>query len=345
MERIEVLDPCTSPRWLEFVERHPDATIFHHPVWLKMLKRTYKYEAFAICLQERDHIETGIPFMEVKSYITGKRWISVPFSDHCQPLLSSDPRGETNELLQFLFRKQRSESPRIEIRWKMETELPVYREGLFVMHVSELSRDADSVFRTFKKTQVQQPILKAMRDGVEVKECETFHEFEVFYDLQVETRRRLGVPAQPRKFFRAVWEDIIRSGYGFVLMASKGSRPIGGAIFFSYKGRVTYKYAASDYKYRSLKPNDVTLWEAIRKACTAGATVFDFGRSEKRNEGLRNFKNGWGTQEYDLDYTILSSSSPGVPRSNKNRIAAAIIRNTPRVVCRLSGELLYKHFA
>jgi CelD/BcsL family acetyltransferase involved in cellulose biosynthesis len=345
MESIEILDPCTSPRWLEFVERHPDATIFHHPAWLRMLKRTYKYEAFAICLPRSGRIEAGIPFMEVKSFLTGRRWISVPFSDHCKPLLSSDPRGEANELLQFLFKKLHSEVPRIEIRWWLDTDLSVYRQGMFVLHELELDGDADTVFRKFKKTQVQQPILKAMRDGVEVKECETLHEFETFYDLQVETRRRIGVPAQPRKFFRAVWEDIIKPGYGFVLIASKSSKPIGGAVFFSYKGRVTYKYAASDYTYRSLKPNDVTLWEAIKKACAAGATLFDFGRSERSNEGLRNFKNGWGTQERDLDYTILSASPPSTRNSREGRIIATIIRNSPRFVCKLSGEILYKHFA
>ena len=343
MNEIEIIDPCTSPVWLDFVTQHPDAGIFHHPVWLRLLNRIYGYRTFGVCLMDKGKIVSGIPFMEVRSWITGRRWISVPFSDHCKPLLSSAQHATL--LLQYLAEKISKEIPRIEIRWGIESGVHVYKEANFVNHSLTLCPTPDIVFKTFKKTQVQQPILKAMREGVEVTECKTIYEFARFYDLQVDTRKRLGVPAQPGKFFRAIWDDIVVPRHGFALLASRETKVIGGAVFFSFAGRVTYKYAASDYSQRAFKANDVILWEAIKKACESGATTFDFGRSEKKNVGLRTFKNGWGTAESDLDYTILSTSPPTPSNDTKDKLVARVIRNAPKFVCRLSGEILYKHYA
>src|SRR2546430_11331216 len=34
------LDPLEDPRWAEFVQRHPRASVFHTPGWLEALRRT-----------------------------------------------------------------------------------------------------------------------------------------------------------------------------------------------------------------------------------------------------------------------------------------------------------------
>lgn len=36
---IVELDPWRDSRWETFVLGHPDATIYHHPAWLKVLER------------------------------------------------------------------------------------------------------------------------------------------------------------------------------------------------------------------------------------------------------------------------------------------------------------------
>ena len=38
------IDPCKDLRWPRFLERHPDASVFHTPGWLEALRRTYEYE-------------------------------------------------------------------------------------------------------------------------------------------------------------------------------------------------------------------------------------------------------------------------------------------------------------
>ncbi len=86
-------------------------------------------------------------------------------------------------------------------------------------------------------------------------------------------------------------------------------------------------------------------WCAINEAKRRGFEIFDFGRTELNNEGLRKFKLGWGTIEEPLYYSYY----PKAPENSKfkfikDKIVTPFIRHSPKFVCRLSGELLYKYF-
>ncbi len=44
---VNRINPITDPRWLELLQSHPHASIFHTPGWLEALRRTYEYQAVA----------------------------------------------------------------------------------------------------------------------------------------------------------------------------------------------------------------------------------------------------------------------------------------------------------
>src|ERR1700722_17896506 len=82
-----VIDPLNDIRWARFVESHPRASLFHSVPWLQALRRTYGYEPLVCtsCPPGRD-LTDGIAFCRVESWLTGRRLVSLPFSDHCEPL-------------------------------------------------------------------------------------------------------------------------------------------------------------------------------------------------------------------------------------------------------------------
>ncbi len=340
---VHILEPCSSPEWLRFICSHPDATIFHHPSWMLLLRNAYGFRVFALCVKRGDAIVAGVPFAEVRSFLTGTRWVSLPFSDHCQPLLTAGKAEEAEIVLRYVRHTQAEGLNRIEIRWPFGSES--YRSDAFVHHHLPLQSDPEAVFATFRKSTVQRHIRQSQRSGLEIRRCESEEEFMQYHPLQVSTRRRLGVPAQPRSFFRNVWKHMLKPGLGYALLAWKDGRAVAGAVFFEFGHTTYYKYGASDYAFRSLNANHALMWEAIRQACVKGHTMFDFGRSDKADEGLRRYKNGWGTIERELVYTILGKRPPRTGRSRVQQFAGAIIRHSPRWVCSVSGELLYKHFA
>ena len=81
------IDPLRDPRWAEMVEKHPRASAFHTPGWLEALRRTYGYEPVVYTTAPpRADLTDGVVFCRVSSRITGRRLVSLPFSDHCEPL-------------------------------------------------------------------------------------------------------------------------------------------------------------------------------------------------------------------------------------------------------------------
>lgn len=95
------IDPIQDERWRALVERHPNASIFHTVGWLEALRRTYGFQPVAYTTARAgQELGDGIVFCNINSWLTGKRTISLPFSDHCQPLV--DNAGELAEMVSFV---------------------------------------------------------------------------------------------------------------------------------------------------------------------------------------------------------------------------------------------------
>ena len=60
---------------------------FHHPAWASFLAECYGYEAFAFATtDEEGRVTSGLPIIEVRSPRGRRRWLSLPFTDVCEPL-------------------------------------------------------------------------------------------------------------------------------------------------------------------------------------------------------------------------------------------------------------------
>jgi len=333
-----------SLEWFSFVESCPNAIAFHHPVWAQMLGKCYGYRSFALALKDaNEHIVAGMPVMEVRGLLGGRRWISLPFTDCCPPLLKDGT--ELRILTDALIQQSGKGIETLEVRSALSAQPRVHFNSAAMLHTLELSLDPEAVFRKFKRTQVQQCIVKAERNSVIVRRGESLTDMELFYNMQLHTRRRLGTPVQPRRFFKLLWQRLIEPGLGFLLLAYKDRTPVAGVVFLAWNGTVIYKYSASDPAYWRLRPNNLVLWNAIKWGCENGYHTFDFGRTDLDDEGLRNFKNGWGTREEPLVYSVIADYPPKPTNGRLFRWMSAVIRRSPPVVCRLLGEFLYKYAA
>lgn len=343
--RKRLLANPSDEHWAGFVDSIPDANIFHHPAWIGLLAECYGYRPFVAAISDvGGEIQSGVPLMEINSPLTGRRWISLPFTDHCTPLWRDGMPHE--ELVEYVSELRIKESvPSVQIRSALPNRAQAYVDNRQVLHLLELSSDTQAIFGSLHRTRVQQSIAKAEREDVRIRWGEDKKDMDVFYKLHLATRQRLGVPVQPRRFFELVWERLVRAGLAFILVAYKGSRPIAGAVFLTYKSRLVYKYGASDKDYWRFRPNHLLFWTAIRWGCEHEHNLFDWGRTNVKDTGLRSFKNGWGTQESTLTYSVLSTTPPKYGTDRLSGITGPLIRHAPRWVCRISGELLYKHFA
>ena len=110
-DAVYAIDPLHDPRWLELVSRHTSASVFHTRGWLRALQKTYGYEPIAFTLSApSEALKSAVVFCIVRSWLTGNRLVSLPFSDHCEPLVEHPEQFRT--LSDFVKRVRSQE------RWK-----------------------------------------------------------------------------------------------------------------------------------------------------------------------------------------------------------------------------------
>ena len=171
--------------------------------------------------------------------------------------------------------------------------------------------------------------------------------FEGFYRLQLLTRRRHGVPPQPRSWFRNL---IDRFGEALqIRLAFKGDQPIAGILTLRHKNSLVYKYGCSDAESNNLGGMHLLFWRAIQEAKASGLQQFDLGRSDTDNQGLITFKDRWGAKQSTLNYFRHAGSGRSLsdPKRSKagwkSRLAKEVFARAPNGFLSVAGNFLYKH--
>src|SRR5436189_5713939 len=89
-ERLVVINPLERPDWDLLLAGHPESCFFHGTAWARVLQQTYGHRPFYLCRFSDGQLCGLLPIMEVFSRWTGRRGVSLPFSDFC-------PVRNTNE--------------------------------------------------------------------------------------------------------------------------------------------------------------------------------------------------------------------------------------------------------
>jgi len=345
---IHTLDPLQDKRWDELVARHPKASAFHQRGWLTALARTYGYEPVVFTTSApTDELKNGLVFCHVNSWLTGHRLVSLPFSDHCEPICDSSE--ERNALICRSQRALNDQSWRyLEVRATSEgfgqacAEVGFRPAGSYFLHVMDLRPDLDDVFRSLDKDCVQRRIKRAERAGL-VEKCGTSDALlKAFYGLLVITRSRHHVPPPPYAWF----QNLVHS-HGRALeirVAYKDGNPIAAILTLRFRETGYFKYGCSDTRFNQLGATPWLLWRAIADAKSNGALQFDLGRTQEDNAGLIAFKNHWVPHHKRLTYWRY----PGTPALDavngwKLKMAKRVFSHLPNSLLVASGRLAYRH--
>jgi len=341
---VQVCAP-DDPRWLAFTASHPDATLFHHPAWSRVLRQTYGYRTLVLAQTDRDDaIVAGMPAVEMSGF-RGRRLVALPFTDHCPPL--ADSSAALQSLARNLVAWRQSAGARaLLVHGALPVAPGIRQEVRAVRHLLSLSGSSQEIFTRLHAGPVGRAIRKAQREGVTARVSTSPDDLVSFYQLHLETRRRLGVPVQPRRFVQNIWRECIAAGFGFVVIASWRSKAIATGLFLAWNGTLIYKFGASDPQYWHVRPNNLVMRTAIEHASGRGFRWLDFGRSDHDNQGLRDFKRRWGASEIPLVYSVVGDRPAGrrLPGFAMHALTT-VIRTSPPIVCRAIGELLYRKAA
>jgi len=347
------LDPLQDPRWSTFLNGRPDASVFHSVPWLSALRKTYGYEPVVYTsTPPRQSLRDGIVLCRVNSWLTGRRLVSLPFSDHCELLLSDD--DSTNAIFDSLRRDTREQRWRsVEVRpldHIDETTQEFVALETFCFHKLDISPSLDVLFGNFHKDCVQRKIKRATREGLIYSEGRSETLLHQFYQLLLLTRRRHGLPPQPMAWYRNLIEcfgDALK-----IRVVYKGKLPVASILTLQERDALVFKYGCADPETKNLGGTQLLLWKSIQEAKASGLQFFDFGRSETANTGLITFKERWGATPSTLTYWKYSApnSLPVWINIDKKtnwmvRLARQILDHTPSRLLSAVGNLGYRHVA
>ena len=205
----------------------------------------------------------------------------------------------------------------------------------------------DIVRKNIDKRTIQYSIRKAERVGIEIKEENNQYGIEEFYRLNMLTRKKHGVPSQPKKFFENLLDHMISKGHAFILLAIYDSKAIAGSMFFKANKIIHYKYNASDPDYlKKTSPNHSLTWHAIKQGCMEGYRFIDFGRTSPDNKGLMRYKEMWGAETIDLPYFYypqIKGASSTEESGLLYRMVTGVWRSLPDPIIEKIGPMIYKH--
>ena len=339
-----ITDPLTDPRWDDLVAQHPLASPFHQRGWLQALYRTYGYKPFVLTsARNGEPMADGVVLCHVSSWITGTRMVSLPFSDHCEPLLS-DPR----DLPEFTAWLRAECDAR---RWKYVEVRPLSRihdgngglhpSASYCFHELDLRPGLDQLFRSLHKDSMQRRIKRAERGKLSYTTGRSEILADEFYRLMVRTRKRHQLLPQPRAWFKNLVEYM--GDKAQIRVAATNGTPIAAMLTLTHGTSVTYKYGCSDERLHNLGAMPFLFWRLIEESKASGAERIDFGRSDLEQKGLIAFKDKLGTTKKMLEYYRYPQESKPVSAAWGEQVSRQVFAMLPNSISSAAGRLVYRH--
>jgi len=341
---IVEFDPCGDARWLPFVSHHTRATVFHRVSWLEALRQTYGFRTIAFGrVSSSGALSSGVLLCEIRSWLTGNRLVSLPFSDHCEPLVENPE--ELRLLLAHVSEQRKKRNWRyIEIR-PVSSEYSAAAGGpyrRFVFHRLDLRPTTEELFRKLHVDSIRRKIQKAEKSGLTIRSGRSDDLLAAFFRLHVLTRKRQLSPPHPIAWFRNVLKCL---GDGACIrIAYVGETPAAAVFTLESVATVVYKYGCSDEHFHRLGAMPLVFWDMIREAKRTNKLELDMGRSDLDNPGLITFKERWGARGQPLVYARL----PAVGHVLEHGAGAShafkqLLRYCPDWLLIGAGRLLYPH--
>lgn len=341
VDTLSTSNPLEIENWDALIAPHKQATVFHSRSWARVLAETYGHTPLYVGGHSATEVISVLPLMEVRSPWTGRRGVSLPFSDFCDPLA---PGPDLYSRAIALGRERQWKY--LECRGDFSSWPNAKPSGRYWSHALGLQPGPGELFNRFSPA-VRRAIRKAETLGLKLDFGNSLECSREFYSLHCLTRRRHGVPPQPYEFFQNITRYLLGVGHGFIVVARQETTPVAAAVFLHFGKQAVYKFGASHPLFQQSRPNNLVMWAAIRRLAEQGFDRLHFGRTSLDNEGLRRFKLGFGAEERALEYCRYDFR-----RNDFVQVADRagawhnhVFRLLPPGMLKLAGRLLYPHLS
>lgn len=334
----------------DFLALHASNDFYFDPAWLNLITSLYGYTLYPLTTTNSSGRTTGfLPLCYLQSPLTGRRLVSLPFSDAC-PLLAEDD-ASANDLVDQAIHLARERQVRyLELRTGQHETLARRDDltiaNLYASWLIPLDPDPQVVYARLHQG-ARRKIKKARKMGVQVRIAERREDMLAYYRLHLLTRtKKHGMPSQSLAFFLRLWDAFAPGGQIHLELAEYEGKVVAAHITAFYGKTARYMYGASDERYHDLGAGYLLTWEEIAWGCQHGYQTLDLGRTAYANPGLMQYKRSWGALEEASPYYYYPAIQGLAATPESSRKYQLLTRCWKRLPLQVSGPLggyLYRH--
>lgn len=279
--------------WREVVQGDDASTPFHSLAWKRVVESTFDYDSHYLLWYDGSDPVAALPAFSVPEL--GGNSLTNPFCEYGHPVTKNatvaakvlaDLKGWPGQFDAVVVK---------DATWTgIRGYSPASYGGTETGTVRRLplSRPFEDLRELVFDGSLRTNVRKATESGLRVETASTSSRY---YDLYLETMKRLGSPQFPQSFFDALNHEF--GANSRILLALDDADAVAGLHYLQWEGTCSVWSNASQSDAWKRRPNDLLYVDAIRRATETGARVVDFGRSEPGG-GVDGFKRQFGAPAF-----------------------------------------------
>jgi hypothetical protein len=351
---VKVIDASRDPRWDRFVERHPDATVYHLAAWSEIMSYAFRFKPEYLAAEGGDGELRGVmPLVARTTPVRGSILVSLPWLRAGGPL-AADAETEA-ELLNAACVRADGQGRTLTLDsayGELDRDVPglacVPRVPTWIADLPE-GPEAVPDWLGERSKNIRRGVKRARDHGVTVRLSESEGDLRTFFGMYLRTmRKHRSLPRPWRQLTSA--RRLLGPRIFRLFVAERDGSSIAGGVFHTFGETMDLLYNASDDRALDHRPNHALYSEVVAWAAANGMKKLDFGGAPV-DSSLANFKAQWGGVEaarycYEHD-PRKAQGEPGSDEtrmlSNPSELVDRLWGKAPLPLTRLAGAISFRY--
>ncbi|MBD3330886.1 peptidoglycan bridge formation glycyltransferase FemA/FemB family protein [Candidatus Peregrinibacteria bacterium] len=336
--------------WSKYLLHNSDASIYHTLKWRDILIKEYNFKhKYLIALNSNDNIIGVFPIFLIKN-LTGSKLISLPCSQWGGCIV--DNENIVEKFLNYIISKKNEwgyKKAVIKFNKHLKKDYPNFQKQNEQLLCSvNTSLSFDDLKKSFSRNK-KRNYKKCKDAGIKVFDCTNHKDLKNIYELEVNLRKRQGVPIPSYKYFKLLLDTFSKEKNIKIMGAKdKNSNLLAAELFFTFKNNAVNGYSVTQSKSNNkLSPITMVQWEEI-KHCTISNKIHTlyFGSTDKNASGILKYKQKWGTSCKEISNLYYPKSGIVTSISKKGKIYSLFLftqKLIPKFIFKRIGKYTIKY--
>ena len=331
------MSPTDVRDWDAYVQGHVGGTVFHSAAWLEILQASYRRPYSHICVKEDGRIRGLVSLYRVRGLSGRKSLYSLPFTAY-GGILSDGP--QVSRLLhdECLAIAKRENAGMIHLRNTVPSGLDLPTADLNVQFTKALPQTEEACLESIPRKSRATVRKSMLNHGLSY---EVSGDWKLLWHLSAVNLKKLGTPAFPREFYRAIMERM--GDKADILFVKYQGKPICGVMTFYFKDVCNPYFSGALGEYNFTGANNYMYYALMCHGLKRGCKEFDFGKS-RRGSGSFDFKKNMGFEPRTLPFQYIFNTRKDLPNFNPSNPKLALFlrawSSQPLWTSKILGPLL-----